>query len=176
MLAGGFQDNGVVWAITGQAGQWEEVMGGDGAGTAFLADGALLGAGVGDSGNAVHLWEWNGSQFTGGAIVPLFGPFGPERPTDPTGLLDPALAAVPPVFQHGGLTLYAVGGNGQELNVVWGLFRNQDRSVSEWERLATLEADHALWSFASADGTTIYAGVQQGLAESSSVHSYTIST
>ena len=166
LLAGGLQDNGVVWAITGSAGQWEEIMGGDGGGTAFLADGALLGSGVGGTGIPVHLWDWDGSQFTGGAIVPLFGPFGPERPTDPTGLLDPALAAVPPTFQHGGLTLYAVGGNGQEPNVVWGLFRIQDGSVSQWERLATLQADHALWSFASADGTTIYAGVQQQLADS----------
>jgi hypothetical protein len=144
MLAGGLQDNGVVWAIAGPAGQWEEVMSGDGAGTAFLADGTLIGGSIGDGGNAVHLWEWNGSQFTGGAIVPRFGPFGLEQPTDPNGLQDPALAAVPPVFQPGGQTLCAVGGHGQELNVVWGLFRNQDGSVSEWERLATLEADHAL--------------------------------
>jgi len=162
LLAGGLQDNGVVWAIAGQAGQWEEIVPGDGAGTAVLADGSLLTCSLGDGdGNAVHLWHWDGGQFTGNVKVPRFGPFGPERPTDPNGLQDPALAAVPPVFQHGGRTLCAVGGNGQEPNVVWGLFRNQDGSVPQWERLATLEADHALWSFASADGTTIYAGVQQ---------------
>ena len=60
--------------------------------------------------------------------------------------------------------------------MVWGLFRNQDGSVSQWERLATLQADHALWSFASADGTTIYAGVQQQLADKQVHTSNTIST
>ena len=68
--------------------------------------------------------------------VPRFGPFGLERPTDPAGLQDPALAAVPPTYQHGDQTLCAVGGNGQEPNVVWGLFRNQDGSAPQWERLA----------------------------------------
>jgi hypothetical protein len=165
LLAGGLQDNGVAWAIAGSAGQWAQILGGDGAGTALLADGALLGCSTGDAGVlAVHLWDWNGTEFTGGAIVPLFGPFGPERPTDPSGLTDPALAAVPPTFEHNGLWLYAVGGYGQEQNVVWGLFRSQDGSVSQWERLATLPADQALWSFASVNGTTIYAGVQQQLA------------
>lgn len=165
LLAGGLQDNGVVWAMAGAAGHWEATVSGDGAATAFLADGSLLSCSLGDGdGNAVHLWQWDGAQFTGDVKVPRFGPFGLERPTDPAGLQDPALAAVPPTYQHGDQTLCAVGGNGQEPNVVWGLFRNQDGSAPQWERLAELQADHALWSFASGDGTTIYVGVQQGLA------------
>lgn len=164
LLAGGLQDNGVVWAMAGAAGHWEGIVSGDGAGTAFLADGSLLTCSQGDGdGNAVHLWQWDGAQFTGDVKVHRSGPFGPERPTDPNGLQDPALAAVPPVYRIGEQTLCAVGGFGQEPNVIWGLFRNQDGSAPQWERLAELQADHALWSFASGDGTTIYAGVQQGL-------------
>ena len=58
----------------------------------------------------------------------------------------------------------AVGGNGQPQQMLYGLFADADGGHAAWRRLAALPGSPppAIWSVASAHGTTVFVGTATG--------------
>ncbi len=165
VVAGGWKDNGTgALRVTGEWVKGPDA-GGDGAAGAFLADGALLYCFVawGGAGIPAHLATWDAvagtsSAWSRPAVVNSDG-------SRLDGLDDPVIAPVPvPSFVHprfpDGKVMRAVGGFGQQSNIVYGLFYGTDVTAAEWRELAALSPPQtATWSYrVAADGHSVYVG------------------
>lgn len=151
LVAGGLQDNGVVW---GNGGPWHEILGADGGAAVHTTDGRLVACT--DVGTA--------QLFAQAPSTVVFLGQPPYRQPDGTlntgGLNDPVMEAVS-APGHAGPPVVAVGGNGPpgEANLVFGLrYQNPDASDARWDLLATLPKGVNIWSVAAPTDATIYVG------------------
>ncbi len=164
-VAAGWKDNGTgALRVTGE---WVKgpAAGGDGAAGAFLADGALLYCFVawGGAGVPAHLASWDATAGTSSAWATPAVVNSDGSRLD--GLDDPVIAPVAtPSFVHprfpDNKIMRAVGGFGQQSNVVYGLFYDTDVTAAEWRELAALTPTQtATWTYrVAADGHTVYVG------------------
>jgi hypothetical protein len=157
MVAGGLQDNGVVYAVP-RATPWRSVQGGDGALAMFIAPGQLVSsnqegpAGISRSQSALTLSD--------PSTIPIKRS-GNRRDTN--GLPDPVAERVQdgvPELIKSGQRMYAVGGNGQPPQTLYGLFANPDGGNAAWRKLVDLPGSPAahIWSVASQTGATVFVG------------------
>jgi hypothetical protein len=153
LTAGGLQDNGVVYCIAGST-PWHELITGDGALGVFLPQGELVASTA--SGNPARISSWNGTALSDAVDIPLIDPSGHSQP----GLINPITEAVDsPSLRVGNKVLSAVGGNGQQSNVLYGLFTDDAGGDPLWEPLATLApASAQIWSMAALDASTFFVG------------------
>lgn len=85
IVAGGLQDNGVVWANVAENQMWQMLVGGDGYRAVFLKTGQLLFTSNGLP--APQLCDWVNEGFVNQRVVPVVGAK-PGLPGNPAGLYD----------------------------------------------------------------------------------------
>jgi hypothetical protein len=154
LVAGGLQDNGVAWT---EGKPWRRTTPGDGSTCAFLAnnenEGLVYCTSLDNDRARQSLWQH--FDLSRGATVPLTKEDGTTEP----GLINPvAEQVVAPAYARNARKMYAVGGYGQEPNVVYGLFADDDAGNPSWEHVVTLPDTASIWAFASADGSLVHVG------------------
>ncbi len=154
LVAGGLQDNGVAYNLLG-SGPWKRETGADGKFAIFLQSGQLISC---PQGGVVGMSRWDAASKS------MVGRTDLTR-TDTTGaavegLRDPAAEVIDvPTQRRAGRLLFVAAGYGQEPNVAYGLFANDDGTNPAWAPLGVLTPwDIQIWSVASHDGSTIAVG------------------
>lgn len=173
VVAGGLQDNGVVWAEVMGDEPWRQIVGGDGMRCVFLKTGQLLFTSNGHP--APGICDWKQVHMTAHRTVPVVDAK-PGLPGNPDGLYDvfgsepkhwyrnTCLAPVPePSFHNSrGQLMYALG---SVYGDVYGLFAASDGSDAHWGYIGSVPIDtgaHEVRSLAAFHGDNVYAGTSDG--------------
>jgi hypothetical protein len=156
LLAGGLQDNGVVYARVGVE-PWRRVKDGDGSTAVFTEVGQLISC---TNEGKAEISNWSGERLSDPVLIRMS-----SAGHDLGGIDDPVTEPVQhPRWGRGGKVMYAVGGNGQQSNVLYGVFGDGHGGHIRWEHLAALPHRSAIWSLASIDGATVYVGTENPAA------------
>ena len=163
LIAGGLQDNGVVYGMP-RVTPWRSAQGGDGGLGMFIAPGQLVSAAACCPGGSAGISKSHSALELGQpSTIPIRGR-GSSK--DDSGLPDPVAARLQSgsALTRAGQRMYAVGGNGQPQQMLYGLFADADGGHAAWRRLAALTGSPppAIWSVASAHGNTVFVGTATG--------------
>jgi hypothetical protein len=159
LIAGGLQDNGVVFARAGSGDPWHELIGGDGMCAQFIATGQVIYT-SNDDGLARYSHAKDGTVTTGAVIpVTVTKPGGPGA----AGLqpLIVQLVNAPKWHNPAGELMYGLGATAADL---YGLFAHSNGTDLHWEYLTTAPggAGTTIEAMGSATGSAITIGTSEG--------------